>query len=85
MCKLARIAAMMPSTRLRPSSIKGYYQIRFVFAIEQSEPYIGSVKVRLGRIDNGDHYRRLIGTSGILKEAEPDLAGLSSLKPMKPV
>src|SRR3989442_5224180 len=32
MCKLVRIAAMIPSTRLRPSPIWAAYTLRFVFA-----------------------------------------------------
>jgi hypothetical protein len=67
---------MMPITLLRPSSInEGYYQVRFVFAIEQSEPYTGSSRSDLAE-STMEITKRLIGTSGILKEAEPDLVGV---------
>src|SRR2546421_107280 len=46
MCKLVRIAAMIPSTRLRPSPIWAAYTLRFVFATRAARGCPWSARAR---------------------------------------
>jgi hypothetical protein len=47
MCRLARMAAIMPMTRFRPSSIRAVYSFRLLFATAKATPFTSDWLIRI--------------------------------------